>query len=79
VGLYFCLFLPFVVMACIGTIYTLPFSSCLLYRVIQKERSMFPEVIIFVRVRKTVHMDTGTDIELFESPDLTLLDFCLWG
>ena len=24
-----------------------------------------------VRVRKTVHMDTGTDIELFESPDLT--------
>ena len=42
--------LPFVVMACIGTICPSPFSSCLLYRVIQKERSMFLEVIVSVSV-----------------------------
>ena len=39
---------------------------------------MFREVITSVSVRKTVHMDTGTDKQLFESPDLTLIDFCLW-
>ena len=40
---------------------------------------MFKEVIISVNVRKTVHMAMGTDRELFGSPYLTPLDFCLWG
>jgi len=40
---------------------------------------MFKEVIISVNVRKTVHMAMATDRELFGSPYLTPLDFCLWG
>jgi hypothetical protein len=67
VELYVCLFLPFVVMACRGTICPLPFSSCLLYRMIEKERSVFKEVIISVNVRKTVHMDMGTDRDVWIS------------
>jgi hypothetical protein len=72
VEFYVCLHLPFVVMACLGTICPLPFSSCILYRVIQKEWSLFWEVIISVNVRKTVYMDMSTDIELSGSPVLTV-------
>jgi hypothetical protein len=44
----------------------------MIYRVIQKERSIFREVILLVIVReKKVHMNTGpilvTKIELYES------------
>ena len=43
----------------------------MIYRVIQKERSIFREVILLVTVRKKVHMNMGlilvTEIELSES------------
>jgi hypothetical protein len=51
-----------------------------LYRVIQGERSIFWEVIVSVIVRKKfiltcVQVWMVTEIELFESPDSTPLDF----
>ena len=59
-------------------------SKLWFYRVIQKERSIFWELIssATVRIKFTqtgVQLWIFTEIELFESPELTPFHFCLWG
>jgi len=54
------------------------------YKMIHEERSIFWEVMVLVIVREEVYTTmylilNGYETELFESPDLTPLDFCLWG
>ena len=54
------------------------------YKMIHEERSIFWEVMVSVIVREEVYTTmylilNGYETELFESPDLTPLDFCLWG
>jgi len=56
----------------------------LVYRVVQEERSMFWEMAVSFIVRKEARMSmcliwVVTEVELFESPGLTPLYFCLWG
>jgi len=54
------------------------------YKMIHEERSVFWEVMVSVIVREKVYTTmllilNGYETELFGSPDLTPLDFCLWG
>jgi hypothetical protein len=55
-----------------------------LYRVIGEEMPIFWEMRVSVIMRKDfiwTHLSFSmlTEMELFEFPDPTLLDFCLWG
>jgi hypothetical protein len=52
------------------------------FKMIHEDRSVFWEVMVSVIVREEVYTTTylilnGYKTELFESPDLTPLDFCL--
>ena len=49
---------------------------------IQEERSIFWEVVGHCEKKAHKHMCVilnVTEMERFESPDKTVLDFCLWG
>jgi hypothetical protein len=51
---------------------------------IKEERSILWEEIVSVIVEKSSNDDVSNSewlpsLELFETPDLTPLDFCLWG
>jgi len=52
------------------------FNAFVLYRVIQEETLIYVEVHVNTWTRVWFWMDT--EMEVFESPDLMPLDFCLW-
>jgi hypothetical protein len=54
------------------------------YKMIHEERSVFWELKVSVILREEVNTTmylivNGYETELFESPDLTPLYFCMWG